>query len=229
MDRDPPGTDPMTNVLRRAIVEGEFHPNERLVEEQLAQRFATTRPTIRMALSRLEHEGLVVRERHRGARVRLVSEREAIEIFETRCVLEALVARYAALNARDADIARLRAIVEELEALERQGDAAAYLQMADRNAELHEQLVRIARHETAARLLAFLHSQIVRFQYAQVAQPGRAAHSVAEHRELIEAVARRDPQAAEAAMQAHMTHAADALRTAIALGKHRTVLATCAE
>lgn len=226
---DQTAADPVTDVLRRAIVEGAFHPNERLVEEQLAQRLSTTRPTIRMALSRLEHEGLVVRERHRGARVRLVSDHEAIEIFETRVVLEGLVARYAARNATDADVERLRALVAELETLERSGDSAAHLQIADRNAELHAELVRMAQHATAAKLLGFLRSQIVRFQFAQVAQPGRAAHSVAEHRALVEAIAQRDPVAAERAMHEHMTRASDALRHAIALGKHRTVLATCVE
>ena len=54
---------------------------------------------MRTALARLEQEGLVEHERHRGARVRLVDEREAVEILEARAVLEGLAARQAATRA----------------------------------------------------------------------------------------------------------------------------------
>src|SRR4051812_49156303 len=57
-------------ALRDAIVAGELLPSERLVEEALARRLGLGRAAIRMALVRLEHDGLVERERNRGARVR---------------------------------------------------------------------------------------------------------------------------------------------------------------
>src|ERR1700753_3291531 len=79
--------------LREAIVTGGLQPNERLVERELARYVGVSRVLIRAALVRLEHEGLVEHERHRGARVRLVSEGEAVEILETRAVLEGLAAR----------------------------------------------------------------------------------------------------------------------------------------
>ncbi len=68
--------------LRRAIVSGELLPGERLLEEDLSERLGLGRAAIRMALVRLEHDGLVQRERHRGARVRRVSESEAVEILD---------------------------------------------------------------------------------------------------------------------------------------------------
>lgn len=60
--------------LRAAILRGEFQPNERLIEMDQAQSLGAGRAAIRTALARLEQEGLVQRERYRGARVRLVSE-----------------------------------------------------------------------------------------------------------------------------------------------------------
>src|SRR2546428_3843280 len=66
--------------LREAILRGEFHPNERLIEMDLAQSLGAGRAAIRTALARLEQEGLVQRERYRGARVRLVSETEAVGV-----------------------------------------------------------------------------------------------------------------------------------------------------
>ncbi|MBO0685666.1 MAG: GntR family transcriptional regulator, partial [Candidatus Dormibacteraeota bacterium] len=68
--------------LREEILTGTFQPNERLVEAALGETFGMPRAVVRMALIRLEQEGLVERERYRGARVRLVSEDEAVEILE---------------------------------------------------------------------------------------------------------------------------------------------------
>src|SRR5271154_6604206 len=94
-------------VLRKAIVNGELLPGERLVEEDLSARLGLGRAAVRMALVRLEHDGLVQRERHRGATVRRVSESEAVEILEARAALEGLAARHAARNADDVAVAEL--------------------------------------------------------------------------------------------------------------------------
>src|SRR5690349_18090066 len=83
--------------LREAIRRGEFQPNERLIEMDLAHSLGAGRAAVRTALARLEQEGLVQRERYRGARVRLISETEAIEILEARAVLEGLAVRHAAM------------------------------------------------------------------------------------------------------------------------------------
>ena len=53
--------------LRNEIVNGDFHPNERLVEADLALRLDAGRTAIRAALVRLDQEGLVTREPNRGA------------------------------------------------------------------------------------------------------------------------------------------------------------------
>src|SRR6478752_4050405 len=98
--------------LREAIVTGRLQPNERLVESDLATSLGVSRTLIRAALVRLEHEGLVEHERHRGARVRLVSESEAVEILETRAVLEGVAARHAAKHVAPNDLADLERILD---------------------------------------------------------------------------------------------------------------------
>src|SRR6185312_3336921 len=60
-------------ALHDAIVCGRLQPNERLVEADLGEALGVGRAAIRTALVRLEQEGLVERERNRGARVRLIS------------------------------------------------------------------------------------------------------------------------------------------------------------
>ena len=93
--------------LRGHIVKGELMPNERLVEVDLTASLGVGRATVRTFLSRLEQEGLVVREPNRGARVRMVSEAEALEITHA-CALEALTAREAAVHATYDEIATMR-------------------------------------------------------------------------------------------------------------------------
>jgi DNA-binding GntR family transcriptional regulator len=195
--------------LRAAIVSGELLPGERLLEENLSARLGLGRAAIRMALARLEHAGLGAGARHRGARVRRVSEAEAVEILEARAALEGLAARHAALAA-DADAAaELRAIIAEMRRLREAGDLLA---LSNLNAHLHARILELSGHETAKRLSRTLSSQIVRFQYRTVLLPGRPKHSFAEHSAIVEAIAANDPDAAEKAMRHHLLRVAEALR-----------------
>jgi DNA-binding GntR family transcriptional regulator len=200
-------------AMREAIVVGSLQPNERLIEANLARDFGIGRSAVRTALARLEQDGLVEREPHRGARVRLVAEREAVEILEARAVLEGLAARHAAANATEADVRRLRDILAEMRRLL---DAGDLLGASDENAVLHGTLIGVAAHPTVSRLISMLKSQLVRFQYRTILLPGRTERSFAEHSAIVDAVAAGDPDAAEAAMRRHLSRVADALRGAAA-------------
>jgi DNA-binding GntR family transcriptional regulator len=210
-----PPADPLTNSaavedrLRDAIVSGRFQPSERLIEADVAKELGVGRSAVRTALARLEHEGLVEHERHRGARVRRVEAREAVEILETRAVLEGLAARHAAQHAAAGDIEHLHAILVEMR---HRLDAGDLLGASDHNAVLHRRLLEISGHATATRLIATLKSQLVRFQYRTIMLPGRSERSFAEHRAIVDAIAAGDPEAAESAMRTHLTHVAEALR-----------------
>ena len=197
------------DALRAAIVAGRLLPNERLVEADLTRRLGIGRSAVRTALARLEHEGLVELEPHRGARVRLVAVPEAVEILQARAALEGLAARAAAANATDADTAELRAILAEMRRLL---DAGDLLKASDTNAILHRRLLEIGGHATANRLIDELRSQLVRFTYRTILVPGRSERSFAEHTAVIDAVAAHDGPAAEKAMRTHLSHVADALR-----------------
>jgi DNA-binding GntR family transcriptional regulator len=196
--------------LYQAILRGDFQPNERLIELDLAQLYNVGRAAIRTTLARLEQDGLVEREPNRGARVRAISEEEAVETLEARAVLEGLAARYAARNVTDADIADLRAIVGEMEARLAEGDL---LGISEGNTRLHSRLLQIANNKTVARLIERLHAQHIRSQFRLILVPGRPPRSVAEHRAIVEAVASRDPDAAEAAMRSHLANTVETLRT----------------
>jgi len=206
--------------LRALISSGELMPNERLVEVDLAERLAVTRAVVRTALVRLGQDGIVVLTPNRGARVRLVTEAEAVEIMQARAALEALTARQAARHATAREIASIRRMLTRMSQKLDSNDLLGY---SEGNAGLHAAIIAAARHETAARLITGLRGQLVRFQFRTILVPGRAPESFAEHTAIVDAIAARDPDSAEAAMRHHLRHVEATLsRTATAV-RRRTV------
>jgi DNA-binding GntR family transcriptional regulator len=203
--------------LREAIVDSRLQPNERLVEADLAHKFGGGRTAIRAALVRLEQEGLVERQPNRGARVRLVSDREALEIEEVRVALEQVLARHAATRITRSDVTDLRAILDEMSARVEAGDPLGYSEL---NVHFHETIWAIADQGVAATLVANLKSQSIRFQYGTILQPGRPDRSLREHVLIVEALASGDSDASEAAMREHLSRVVETLKQAIARHKN---------
>jgi DNA-binding GntR family transcriptional regulator len=197
------------DALREAIVRGDIAPNGRLVEADISSTFEMSRGAVRTALIRLEQEGLVVREPHRGARVRQVSDEEAVEILQARAVLEGLAVRRTAERIDDAGIARVEAcLARHRERLE-SGDL---LGASDANADLHQAMLELSGHGTALRLIRALNSQTVRYQYRTILIPGRPAASLAEHAAIVEALIAGNADDAENAMRSHLFNVAQAVQ-----------------
>ena len=204
---------------------GQFLPHERLIETELAERYGSNRVQIRAALSKLEGEGLVVSERNRGARVKAITVEEALEITETRAVMEVLVAEKAAERATKEDVARLDVILRNMQSAIKRGDLVGYSNL---NGDLHREFRMIAKHETSSRILSLLNSQIVRYQFRAILIPGRADNSLSEHKAIVDAIRLKDPKKAGAAMAKHLTYVTEALRKAITSQKLGIGLAAAA-
>jgi DNA-binding GntR family transcriptional regulator len=198
--------------LREGIASGQFHPNERLVEASVAMRLGVGRTAVRAALVRLDQEGLVTLEPNRGARVRLISDREALEIEEVRATLEAMLARRAATRATPADLRELRQVVVEMRLRVDRKDSIGY---SDLNARFHQLIWAAADHATASRLVGSLKSQSIRLQYQTILRPGRTERSLREHEAIFSALKAHDADASEEAMVAHLAEVQETLRWAI--------------
>lgn len=203
------GRETAVEELRAAILRGDMVPGQRLVDAEMVEMFRVSRGSVRAAIDDLVAEGLVERIHNRGARVRMVPTDQAVEILECRKALEALVAAKAAERAAADDIARLRAHGDLLVQAVRDGKPAKYSTL---NHELRDMIAGIAGHGTATELIARLNAQIVRHQYRLSRRPGWPSESVGRHLAVIDAVASRDPRAAERAMHDHMSSVIDALR-----------------
>lgn len=195
--------------VRDAIVQGELLPGQRLVEADLAQRFQAPRAAIREALVQLESEGLVERQRNRGAWVRPITLEEAIEITEARAVLEGLCAAKAAAVITDDEREELRTLGSDMQQAVADGDVLRY---SDLTQEIHIAIRRIAAQKTVASLLDRLRTQSVRHHFSLALLPGRPAVGLKEHLEVIDTVISGDPDLAEATMREHLMSVGDALR-----------------
>lgn len=197
------------DALRAAILRGEHLPGERLVEATLCERLGVSRFTVRAALQDLVAEGLVEVRRNQGARVRKISLAEAIEITEVRMVVEGLIAARAASLVRDEQASEL----DEIGLLMRRAvTASEYRRYSELNERLHARVRAIASHRTAESIIDTLRPRLIRHQYVISLLPGRPTVSLPQHERIIEAICRRDPRAAEAAMRSHIASVIEALR-----------------
>ena len=83
----------VADAIRGKIMENRLIPGERIVEQELADEFQTSRGPIREALRQLESEGLVVYVRNAGCSVRTLSVKETYELYMMRANYETLVVR----------------------------------------------------------------------------------------------------------------------------------------
>ena len=193
----------VVDLVRRAIHEGDFVPNQRLVEGDLSVQFGASRAAVRTALVQLAAEGLVERVQNRGARVRAVSLDEAIEISEVRMVVEGLCAAKAAARASEEDLAiRCAASPPTCSAAVERRRPARLLRAEPAAARARSGS--LGDQATADAMLERLRGQNVRHQFRLALHPGRAAVSLPQHLEIVDAICAGDPDAAEAAMRAHL-------------------------
>lgn len=198
-----------TDVIRGAIVRGEYAPNQRLIEADLSATFSASRATVRTALLELANEGLVERLPNRGSRVRAISIEEAIEILEVRIGVEGLCAAKTAASVSNDEVAEFERLRADMIDSVAEGDLVEYSRLN----QLLDQRVRVlSRHATASEVLGRLHAQSVRHQFKLSSRPARAKVSVLEHAGIIDAIVAHDPDAAEKAVRVHLQSVIAALR-----------------
>lgn len=199
----------VTDVIRDAIIRGDYAPNQRLIEADLSATLTASRATVRTALLSLENEGLVERLPNKGSRVRAISVEEAIEILEVRIGVEGLCAAKSAESLTEEQAEELLALRARMFDSVAEGDLVEYSGL---NRLLDLRIRELSGHTTASSVLARLHAQSVRHQFQLSSRPQRAKVSVHEHAAIIDAIVARDPEAAERSVRDHLRSVIAALR-----------------
>jgi DNA-binding GntR family transcriptional regulator len=193
--------------LRDAIITGHFLPGARLVERELCEAMGVSRTSIREVLRRLEAEKLVRVEPRRGPEVVRLSRKQVVEIYETRAILEAMLVRRFTEMASDQDIAQLRVIFEEIIRADENESVYDLVGLMKR---FIEHMMRVVDHE----LISDIHQQLIArisvLRVLAMSMPGRIQSSMGELNDVIEAIERRDANAAAESLTHYVRNAANA-------------------
>lgn len=134
---------PLHEVVSRIaddIVFRVYHPRERLVEDELMQRYGAKRHVVRQALAELERDGYVARKPNSGAQVRALSARETRELYAVREILETSCARLIPLPVEPRRLQHLEKLQREHVAAIKSKDVRAVFRA---NVAFHEAIFRL--------------------------------------------------------------------------------------
>ncbi|WP_119153538.1 GntR family transcriptional regulator [Caldimonas tepidiphila] len=204
----PSSTQRIVEAITAAIVERRLMPGTKLAEQKIADLFQVSRTIVRQALNQLSRDRLVTLEPARGARVARPSADEARQVFEVRRVLEAAMIRRAAGALTPAQIAELRRHLQHEQAAVQRADVCGRTRLL---ADFHVVIARMLGNEVMADMLADLVTRcsLIALMYQSAHSAG---HSSDEHVAIVDALERRDADAAAKLMQEHLDHVERTLR-----------------
>ena len=196
----------MYDRMVSAILDHRLPPGTKLVEDKLAAAFGVSRTRVRPVLVRLANEQVVTLTPNRGASIAQPTPQEALEVFEARRLLEPRLVELFIANATDADIAALRACIDDEEAARASGDMRRAIRLSG---DFHLHIAQAAGHQTLGRILRELVSRtsLILMTYSPSHAREReeaTACGCREHRALIDAIRLRDAREAARLMLTHL-------------------------
>ena len=195
--------------LREAIINGFFKPGERLVERKLCKLLGVSRTPLREALRQLETEGLVEIEPYSGPKVAAVSLEQAKEIYQIRVLLESFAFKLFAQHAAEKDIKALRTAFEKIKHAVDKGQTDQLVKLKDG---FYETLLKRCGNQLISSMLMSLNARIAFLRRTSLSQSGRPTQSVAEIEKIVDAIEKRD---ADAAWDASIKHLIMARKNAL--------------
>ena len=198
------------SYVKQRLLDGTFAGGALLSENELSQQLGLSRTPVRQAFVQLEAEGLLELYPKRGALVVPIAASEVEDVFEARMLVEEHCARRAPTAARP--------LVEELEAAIAEQERAVAddtggFAAADRR--FHRAIVHAAGNAILTRLYDALRDRQQRIAAAAVARdPAGAKRFIADHREIVAAIAQGDGDRACALVADHLRRAREAARGA---------------
>jgi DNA-binding GntR family transcriptional regulator len=201
--RDQPSLQERTyQALREALLEGNYLPGQRIYEAEIARLLEVSRNPVREAIRRLQQDGLLEVRPRSGIYVASVPAEEVEDVYRLRAALEGVAAALAAERMTDAEIDELgRMIPSGTRELRPVSSASVTVARADK---FHHAIHAGARSPRLSLLLEMLYAQVMHFRNLTLRMPGRAEAAAGGHRQLYEALVRRDAAEAERLMRAHV-------------------------
>ena len=202
----------VTSTLEEEILTGKLERGEALTEQGLSRRLGVSRTPIRAALHTLAEEGLISLVPNKGAVVVGVTREDLIDIYKIRMRLEGLASEAAAERISEDDLRQLRDAVELAEFYISKNDTE-HLKSLD--TEFHSIIYRASGNRMLNKTLSDLHRNITSYRKLSLTVPGRLLRSVAEHREIFEAIEARESERADRLTSEHIAAALENMLLAV--------------
>ena len=192
------------SFVKALLLSGErYRPGEKISVEELSRDLGVSRTPVWGAINRLEAEGVVEIAPRQGVYLISFDPAKALDIYVAREALEGMAARLAAGRGTKRQIASLKTALERQQSCLIAGDVDGYTAAA---MAFHEHIVDAAANQSLTRLLASVYAQI---QAMRARSPGRdfptkMPTDVDNHERIFDAVAARNPDAAEDEARAHI-------------------------
>ena len=195
--------------LREQIFSHELAPGSWLDEQRLALAFGISRTPMREAIKVLASEGLVTTKMNKGAYVTEVDRRDLEQIFTVLSLLEGQAAKETALKATEAQLTQLDDLHHRLEKAAADRDLGQFFEI---NVKFHDVIGEIAGNKWMNGVIADLRKVLKLQRRDSLGRGGRLLSSLIEHREILQAILKRDSLAAEAAMRKHLARGLEATK-----------------
>lgn len=189
--------------LRDMIIEGRLEPGQRINEGLVGAQLGVSRTPLREAIKSLASEGLVEMQPTKGAVVRKLRASDLRQILEVLTSLEQLGGRLACAQASDETIQALAALHAQMMELYAQRNRLEYFKL---NQAIHTAIVAASGNTVLTEMHETLQARIKRLRFVGNEGPVKWAGAVAEHEEMMAALAKRDGDALAEAIGRHMAH-----------------------
>lgn len=203
-----PLRDVVFNTLRKAILKGELKPGERLMEIALAERLGVSRTPVREAMRKLELEGLVVMIPRRGAQVANITEKDLNDVLEVRIALENLSIENACMRMTEEQLEELWNAAKNFEATMAEGNL---VKLAEADVAFHEVIYKSSDNRRLNQVLNNLREQIYRYRVEYLKDEETRKLLVKEHKEIYEAIKKRDVKSAKEISYQHIENQREAI------------------
>jgi DNA-binding GntR family transcriptional regulator len=185
----------------RQIKGGELLAGAKLNELELSQRLNISRGPAREAFAALEEAGLIRLEKNRGAFVRQITKAEAVELYQVRCNLDEFGGRLLASSITASQIDELEFILKVLDDCIIANDPNQYFEV---NIDFHDAIIRMTGNSTLLGLYRQLVNRMHLLRRRGLLKMSNCTSSRIEHRLIVDALRRHDPDDASHQMGNHV-------------------------
>lgn len=192
--------------LKDAIMNGKLEQGKMITEQQISREFGISRTPVREALYKLTATGLVRIIPHKGFLISKWSIKEIRDVFEIRIVLERLAVELFIRNYYQENLEELENITKKMEKAVQENN---FMEAAKMNNKFHDLIIEKSDNHEISNVMEPLKNKINIFRLISISTPSRLKTSLAEHRNILASISKKDIENAKKLIEIHIRKVLD--------------------